>query len=118
MKTVMKTVKITKEMVQDFEGIFGVQRLLPPIFPMIFYQYMAIPWYPTSPPILRKQKCTLTKNLLAGRIYYCQVHLEVKKERENYTLYTETLYVYDEQGEECSRCVSVLLTRSPLQKKK
>lgn len=118
MKTERVSVTITKEMVQDFEWIFGKQHTLPPVFPMIFYRYIDIPWQTPSPPILRKQHCTSTKELSIGETYYCQVMQEVEGERRNHMFYTESLFVYDDHGKECSRCVSLLLTRSPLRKKR
>ncbi|UOQ50416.1 hypothetical protein MUN88_10350 [Gracilibacillus caseinilyticus] len=112
MKTEIVSVSITKEMVEEFESLFGKQLALPPTFPMIFYRYMDIPWQPQSPPILRKHHGTKNKELSVGETYQCQVKLEVKKQRRNTIFYTETLLVNDEHGEECARCVSYLLTGS------
>lgn len=111
MKTEIVSVTITKEMVEEFESLFGRQPALPPIFPMIFYRYIEIPWQFPS-PILRKHHCTKYKELSVGETYDCQVKREVEKQRGNTMFYTETLLVHDKHGEECVRCVSFLLTRS------
>ncbi|MDQ0351710.1 hypothetical protein J2R98_001527 [Alkalibacillus filiformis] len=118
MKSEKVSVTITNNMIHDFEQIFGKQDTLSPVFPMIFYRYIEVPWETPSPPVLRKQHGTCTKELTVGKTYHCQVVLEAEKQRRNNVFYTQCLYVYDEHGEECVRCVSELVTSSPLQKKK
>ena len=118
MKTDIKLIKITDKTVQDFEAIFGKQKALPPTFPMVFYQFMDLPWQTESGAVLRKQACQLSQPIVQGQRYYCQIVLNIKRERKHYTLYSETLYLYDMDGKECAKCVSNLFTKSKLQKKK
>lgn len=117
MKTEVTPVTLTKKMVEEFEAIIGPQHKLPPTFPMIFYRYIEIPWTSSTPPVLRKQYGTMTKELVVGETYRCQVVLEKERKKRDHTFYTQCLYVYDQNEEVCTNCVSVLVTNSPLQKK-
>ncbi|NIK27482.1 hypothetical protein FHS45_000573 [Thalassobacillus devorans] len=117
MKTERVPITITKKMVQEYEEIFGEQSTLPPTFAMIFYRFIELPWRTTSPAILRKQYGTCEKELDIDETYQCQVILKVNKQRSNHVFYTQSLYLYDQHEEVCSKCVSELVTKSPLQKK-
>lgn len=117
MKTKKTAISLTKEMIDEFEVVFGKQYTFPPTLPMIFYRYMEVAWEPSSPPILRDQHCACTKELVVGETYLCQVELDNLKQMHGCFFYTQSLFVYDKQGEVCCRCVSKLVTHSPLRKK-
>lgn len=109
---------LTEEMIQQFTVVFGKQYHLPPTFPMIFYRYIEVPWEDPAAPILRKQKCTCSQGLVVGETYQCQVTVEQERQKGNTIFYTQSLTGYDEQGKECFRCVSELVTSSLSQKKR
>ena len=113
MKSEMVTVTLTKEMVENYEIIFGKHKSLPPSFPMIFYQFINVPWEYEGAPIHRKQKCYCPKELVCGQTYHCEVILDRKVIRGKNLFYTQSLVGYDEKGEECFRCVSELVVRLP-----
>ncbi|MFC2949355.1 hypothetical protein [Virgibacillus sediminis] len=113
MKTELVPITITEEMVREFERIFGRQSKLPPTFPMIFYQYIDIPWRDPTTPILRKQYCTATRELVVGETYHCQVSLEYERQKGTKLFYNQVLTGYDERGEECFRCLSELAANLP-----
>jgi hypothetical protein len=106
-------VTITKEMIQGYEKIFGKQKQLPPTFPMLFYQFIHVPWQYEAAPIHRKQTCTCLKTLSVGDRYRCTVTLDKTLSKGKYTFYTQTLVGYDLEGSECFRCVSDLAVRLP-----
>lgn len=111
MKSATVRITITEEMVQDYEKIFGKQIRLSPTFPMIFYKYIPIPWKYENNPIHRKQKCMYQNPLQLGHTYECHVVLDRKMKRGNHIFYTESLLGYDENGEECFRCISEVVVR-------
>jgi hypothetical protein len=112
LKTDHVIVTITKEMVQGFEEIFGKQTKLPPTFPMLFYQYINVPWQYAAAPIHRKQICTCSKELSIGDCFRCTVTLDKEIKKGKYTFYTQTLIGYDLEGSECFQCVSELVVHS------
>lgn len=105
-------VTITKEMIQGFEKIFGKQPQLPPTFPMLFYQYIHVPWQYEGALIHRKQTCTCLKSLSVGDRFRCTVTRDKEIRKGKYTFYTQTLVGYDLEGSECFRCVSDLAVLS------
>ena len=113
MKSDMIKVTLTEEMVEKYEMIFGKHKSLPPSFPMIFYQFINVPWEYEGAPIHRKQKSFCQKELVIGEIYRCEVTLDRKVKRGNNLFYTQSLVGYDEKGEECFRCVSEFVVRLP-----
>lgn len=118
MKSSRVSVTITDRMVEDSKRIFGDQPQLLTILPMLFYRNVDIPWKAVYPPILRRQKNICTKELVVGKFYQCEVLLKNEMKRRNYVFYTQTLLVYDENGDECFQCVSELVTTSLLLRKK
>lgn len=111
MKSERVAVTLTEELVKNYENLFGEHKSLPPSFPMLFYQYIRVPWEYEGAPIHRKQKCSCEKGLVVGETYHCEVLLDRKVKRGGHTFYTQSLVGYDEQGEECFRCVSDLIVR-------
>ncbi|RDW19714.1 hypothetical protein [Oceanobacillus chungangensis] len=113
MKSDRVTVTLTEEMVVNYEKIFGKQKSLPPSFPMLFYQFIPLPWEYGGAPIHRKQLCFCQKKLVIGETYRCEVTLDRKVKRGKNSFYTQSLIGYDYMGEECFRCVSELAIRLP-----
>ncbi|WP_163536422.1 hypothetical protein [Gracilibacillus sp. YIM 98692] len=111
MKSEKVNITITEEMVDRYEGIFGQQNHLPPTFPMIFYQFIDIPWEYEAVPIHRKQSCVCQRKLLIGESYVCEVTLDRKVKRGKNTFYKQSLVGFDSKGRECFRCVSELAVR-------
>lgn len=104
-------ITITEEMVQDFEKIFGKQSQLSPTLPMIFYKYLRVPWGYENNPIHRKQKCVYQQPIQVGNSYDCHVVLDRQVRKGEHMFYTESLLGYDENGEECFRCISEVIAR-------
>ncbi|WP_085992274.1 hypothetical protein [Oceanobacillus senegalensis] len=111
MKSESVAVTLTQEILDHYENIFGKQKSLPLSFPMLFYQFIKVPWEYGGAPIHRKQKCYRKKDLKVGETYYCEVELVRKVGRDKHTFYTQSLVGYDEIGEVCFRCVSELIVQ-------
>ncbi|KKB44760.1 hypothetical protein [Bacillus thermotolerans] len=113
MKQIEGYVTVTKDMIQDYEELFGTQSALSPAFPMTFYRELSVPWTFDASPVHRKQSCRCYEAITCGQTYRCVATLEHRMKKGAYAFYTQTLTGYTPNGKEGFQCVSELVVPLP-----
>ena len=83
---------------------------IPPVMPMTLYQSFTIPWTLQAPVILRKQRCIHHKKMYIDEVYTGFISLSDVKVRKRHTFSTETLFLYNKEGELCFSGISQLVS--------
>lgn len=112
-KTNVVTMKVIKEEIQQFCHVINEKNpvyhdvdaaneagfediLLPPTYPILFWQHLDLPWLETDATIIQSEQIFSYKTpLVANKIYQCQIELLKVRTRENKQFVVNRLYIND-----------------------